>query len=342
MTPAVEELLQQAEGDGYVRLSQIEELGLADEEAEDLYELLEARGVEVRDDLGREEAPAVTYANGDLAEATTDALQLFLNEVGRYPLLTAREEVELAKRIERGDVAAKHRMITSNLRLVVSIAKRYQGQDLSLLDLIQEGIFGLIRAVEKFDWRLGYKFSTYATWWIRQAIQRGIANRARSIRIPVHVAQLERRIARVERELAGRLGRAPTDEEIAEAAALPLDQVLTVRAAPRTVASLDRPVGEEEESATLGEFISSEAAEPAEEVHISLLAERLQGAVAALPEEERRVIELRYGIGGGEPQTAAQTARLLGISRARVEEIERAALERLSLERELQALREAA
>ncbi len=342
MTAAVDELLHRAERDGFARLSEIEELGLPDEEAEDLYDLLEARGLEVRDDVGREEAPPVTYANGDLAEATTDALQLFLNEVGRYPLLTAREEVELAKRVERGDVAAKHRMITSNLRLVVSIAKRYQGQELSLLDLIQEGIFGLIRAVEKFDWRLGYKFSTYATWWIRQAIQRGIANRARTIRIPVHVAQLERRIARAEQELAAALGRAPTDEEIAEAASLPVEQVSAVRAAPRAVASLDRPVGEEEESATLGELVSAEAAEPAEELHISLLAERLQGAVAALPEQERQVIELRYGLGGSEPQTAVQTARLLGLSRAQVDELERSALERLALERELQALREAA
>jgi len=336
----VDDLLRRAEEDGFVRLSEIEELALGDDEVEDLYEALETRGVEVRDDVGRE-APPVTYANGDLAEATTDALQLFLNEVGRYPLLTAREEVELAKRVERGDLAAKQRMITSNLRLVVSIAKRYQGQDLALLDLIQEGIFGLIRAVEKFDWRLGYKFSTYATWWIRQAIQRGIANRSRTIRIPVHVAALERKIARTERELGARLGRVPEDREIAEAASLPLEQVLAVRGAPRAVASLDRPVGEDE-SATLGELVSAEAAEPAEELHISFLAERLRGAVAALPEQERQVIELRYGIGGGEPQTAARTARLLGLSRAQVEELERAALERLSLERELQALREAA
>ena len=194
-----------------------------------LYEQLEERGIEVSDDCGRESDES-TYVNGDLAVATTDALQLFLNEAGRYPLLTAEEEVELAKRIERGDKEAKERMINSNLRLVVSIAKRYQGHGLSLLDLIQEGIIGLIRAVEKFDWRKGFKFSTYATWWIRQAVQRGVANKSRTIRIPVHIVEREQKIARAERELAPKLGRQPTDEEIAKQAKLPLKQVREVRA----------------------------------------------------------------------------------------------------------------
>ncbi len=197
----------------------IEHAGLDDDEVEKLYQDIQERGIELSDDCGRTAVDS-TYVNGDLAVSTTDALQLFLNEVGRYKLLTADEEVELAKRIERGDREAKDLMINSNLRLVVSIAKKYQGHGLSLLDLIQEGIIGLIRAVEKFDWRRGYKFSTYATWWIRQAVQRGVANKAREIRIPVHIVDRERKIGRAERELHVKLGRAPTEEEIAKASKL--------------------------------------------------------------------------------------------------------------------------
>ena len=194
-----------------MNLSEFEELvrtlELSDEEAAALQDRIEERGLELSDDCGRAGIDPTSYSNGELASATTDALQLFLNEIRRYPLLTAEEEIELAKRIEQGDLEAKERMINSNLRLVVSIAKKYQGQELSLLDLIQEGIFGLIRAAEKFDWRKGYKFSTYATFWVRQAIQRGLANRSRTIRIPVHIGQRERKIARAERELQ-RLARA--------------------------------------------------------------------------------------------------------------------------------------
>src|SRR5213075_2084926 len=232
---------------GCVEISELNELvdqlHLGDEEVANLYERLEEHHVEVSDDCGREQVES-TYINGDLAHATTDALQLFLNEMARYPLLTAEEEVELAKLIERGDKAAKDRMINSNLRLVVSIAKKYQGHGLSLLDLIQEGIIGLIRAVEKFDWRRGFKFSTYATWWIRQAVQRGVANKARTIRIPVHIADREQKIARAERTLAPKLGRQPTEEEVAKHARLPLKQVLEVRKAARAVTSLDRPIGD--------------------------------------------------------------------------------------------------
>jgi RNA polymerase primary sigma factor len=343
MKQAFAKLLQLGDEMGSIPLSEIEARAgeLCGEKVEALYDELEARGIEVRDDCGRAGAGPPTYENGDLAAATLDALQLFLNEIGRFPLLTAREEVELAKRIERGDREAKNRMINSNLRLVVSIAKRYQTRDLALLDLIQEGIIGLIRAVEKFDWRRGFKFSTYATWWIRQAIQRGIANRARTIRIPVHIVAREQKIARAERELTVRLGRAPEDVEIAEAAALPLREVLAVRAAPRTVTSLDLPIGEQE-NGTLGELVAAETPEPAEELHISLLTERLRDAVAALPDRERAVIELRYGIGGGEPLAVEQTMRRLGLRRTEVIELETEALERLALERELQALREAA
>src|SRR6266542_3088963 len=209
-------LIAEGERQGCLNLSRFNEF-VAEHEFDDddmraLYEQLDERGIEVSDDCGREREQS-TYVNGDLAVATTDALQLFLNEAGRWPLLTAQEEVELSKRVERGDQEAKDRMINSNLRLVVSIAKRYQGHGLSLLDLIQEGIIGLIRAVEKFDWRRGFKFSTYATWWIRQADQRGVANKSRTIRIPVHILERETKISRAERELVAELERQPTDEE---------------------------------------------------------------------------------------------------------------------------------
>ena len=204
-TEALKPLLDAGEEAGCVNLSEfsqlIQEMELDDEQLEVLYAELEERHITLTDDCGRQLDTDSTYVNGDLAHTTTDSLQLFLNEAGRYPLLTAAEEVELAKRIERGDAQAKDRMINSNLRLVVSIAKRYQGHGLSLLDLIQEGVIGLIRAVEKFDWRRGYKFSTYATWWIRQAVQRGVANKSRTIRIPVHIAEREQRIGRAERDL---------------------------------------------------------------------------------------------------------------------------------------------
>jgi RNA polymerase primary sigma factor len=221
-------LVERGEQLGCLNLSEfsefVQEQELTDEDMERLYAELDERGIELTDDCGRAKEQS-TYVNGDLAHATTDALQLFLNEAARYPLLTAVEEVELAKRIERGDKEAKDRMINSNLRLVVSIAKKYQGHGLSLLDLIQEGIIGLIRAVEKFDWRRGYKFSTYATWWIRQAVQRGVANKSRTIRIPVHIAEREQKLARAERELRAKLERDPTDAELSKATNISLKHV---------------------------------------------------------------------------------------------------------------------
>src|SRR6184192_1312271 len=226
-------LIAHGEREGCLNLSRFNEFAaeheLDDDDVRGLYEQLDEREIEVSDDCGRTAQEESTYVNGDLAVATTDALQLFLNEAGRYKLLTAQEEVELAKRIERGDKAAKDLMINSNLRLVVSIAKKYQGHGISLLDLIQEGIIGLIRAVEKFDWRRGYKFSTYATWWIRQAVQRGVANKSRTIRIPVHIVEREQKISRAERELTAKLERAPTDEEIAAKTKLSLKHVREVR-----------------------------------------------------------------------------------------------------------------
>src|SRR5215218_10006574 len=232
------EVIDHAADEGCLELSELhaalEQIELEEDEVEEVYLELERRGIALRDDCGREGAKG-TYVNGDLAVATTDSLQLFLNEAARYALLTADEEVELAKRIERGDQEAKNRMINSNLRLVVSIAKNYQGHGLSLLDLIQEGIIGLIRAAEKFDWRKGFKFSTYATWWIKQAVQRGVANKARTIRIPVHIVEREAKIARAEREYVAEHGRSPSDEELAKRAKLSVKHVREVHAAARAV-----------------------------------------------------------------------------------------------------------
>jgi RNA polymerase primary sigma factor len=343
--PEVAALLARGEERGCVHLSELDELAqaldLSDADVDVLEAWVESHGIELSDDCGRSAVEPTTFRNGELAAATTDALQLFLNEIRRYPLLTAEEEVDLAKRIEQGDLEAKERMINSNLRLVVSIAKKYQGQELSLLDLIQEGIFGLIRAAEKFDWRKGYKFSTYATFWIRQAIQRGLANKARTIRIPVHIGQRERKIARAERELLAKLGREPSDEEIASLAELPLTQVEEVRDAARTVTSLDRPVGEEGETA-LGDLLEGGAPPVDEEVEVSLSEQLLRRTIEELPEPERNVIRLRYGINGDDPQPLRETGRRLGLSAERVRQLESKALKRLATRRELEALREVA
>ncbi len=333
-------LVERGEEEGCVNLSAfndlIQELELDDDELNRLYEQLDERGISLTDDCGQTRAES-TYVNGDLASATTDALQLFLNEAGRYELLTAQEEVELAKRIERGDMAAKERMINSNLRLVVSIARKYQGHGLSLLDLIQEGVIGLIRAAEKFDWRRGYKFSTYATWWIRQAVQRGVTNKARTIRIPVHIAEREQKIARAERELTAELERAPTDEEIAKRSKLPLKQVREVRQAARTVTSLDRPVGEEGDT-TFGELVAGSERSTEEEVHVNLEEEVLRRALEELPEREAEVLRMRYGLDGGEATSLEKIGQHLGITRERVRQIESQALNRLAERREIDAL----
>jgi RNA polymerase primary sigma factor len=339
-------LLERAETEGVLRLSELEEVAQRLDLDEDLVEQLgreaDERGIEVVDDVARHGATARTgYANGDLAEATTDSLQLFLNEISRYPLLTAAQEVELAKRIERGDAEAKETMINSNLRLVVSIAKRYQGHGLSLLDLIQEGILGLIRAVEKFDWRRGFKFSTYATWWIRQAVQRGVANKSRTIRIPVHVADLERKLARAERELVAKLGREPSDAELAKAAGISEAEIDDVREVFRSVTSLDRPVGDNGDAA-LGDLIADDAAGPEAEITVRLGEAALGTALERLSEREREVLQLRYGLAGGEPLSLGRIGEQLGLTRERVRQIEHEALERLALMRELDALGDAA
>ncbi|HEY1366406.1 MAG TPA: sigma-70 family RNA polymerase sigma factor [Gaiellaceae bacterium] len=336
-------LIEHGEEEGCINMSAfnelVQELELDEEELGGLYEQLDERQIALTDDCGLPEVTESHFENGELAAMTTDSLQLFLNEAGRYPLLTAAEEVELAKRIERGDQEAKDRMINSNLRLVVSIAKKYQGHGLSLLDLIQEGIIGLIRAVEKFDWRRGYKFSTYATWWIRQAVQRGVANKSRTIRIPVHIVEREQKIARAERELLTQLERPPTDQELAKKAKLPLKQLREVRNAARAVASLDRPVGEEGDT-SFGELVAHAEGDVEQDVVVSLGEAALRDAIELLPERERSVIKLRYGFDGDpDPKSLDEIGRRMGITRERVRQIESQALQRLALERELEALR---
>jgi RNA polymerase primary sigma factor len=319
----------------------VQELELDDEELNGLYEQIEQRGIELSDDCGLPEIGATKYDNSQVAAMTSDSLQLFLNEAGRYPLLSAAEEVELAKKIERGDKLAKDRMVNANLRLVVSIAKKYQGHGLSLLDLIQEGIIGLIRAVEKFDWRRGYKFSTYATWWIRQAVQRGVANKSRTIRIPVHIVEREQKIARAERELVLQLERAPTDAEVAERAKLSPKHVKEVRAAARTVASLDKTVGDDSDTA-FGDLVATDAGNVEEEVVVGLGEDALHRAVETLPDREKLVIKMRYGLDDHDPLSLELIGREMGITRERVRQIETQALQRLAQQREVAALSPAA
>jgi len=339
-------LMEHGEEMGCINMSAftalVQELDLDDEELNGLYEQIETRGIDLTDDCAMPEAEDATYVNEQVAAMTTDSLQLFLNEAGRYPLLTAAEEVELAKLIERGDQAAKDKMVNSNLRLVVSIAKKYQGHGLTLLDLIQEGIIGLIRAVEKFDWRRGYKFSTYATWWIRQAVQRGVANKSRTIRIPVHIVEREQKIARAERELVLQLERMPTDEEVAEKAKLNVKHVRDTRSAARTVASLDKAVGDDSDT-SFGDLVAQAASDVAEEVQVSLDESALHHAIAQLPEREQQVVRMRYGLDEEmEPKSLEEIGRRMGITRERVRQIETQALARLAERREIAALSPAA
>jgi len=330
-------LLDASEQRGSIRAPEVHEIVEANEltglEQEALVRELDKRGIEIVD-APRVERPAVAPAP---IESTTDALQLFLREAGRHRLLTAAQEVSLAKRIERGDAGAKEEMIQSNLRLVVSIAKNYRNQGLPFLDLIQEGTLGLIRAVEKFDWRRGFKFSTYATWWIRQAVARALADKARTIRMPVHIVERLQKISRAERTLWTQLGREPTLEEIAEEASLTPEQVLEVRAAARASSSLDAPVGDDED-ATLGDFVAGDEPLPEDEVDVQLRRQVLLDALLSLPDREREVVTLRYGIDGKEPRTLEEIGLRLGLTRERVRQIELDSLRRLSLLREMQAV----
>ena len=335
----IRQLLDGAEQAGSLRQSEVAEIveahGLDQLEQDALFRELEQRGIEILEELKLgEPSPAPVPVP---QETTTDALQLFLREAGRHQLLTAPQEVELAKKIESGDLRAKQQMIQSNLRLVVSIAKNYRNQGLPFLDLIQEGTLGLIRAVEKFDWRRGFKFSTYATWWIRQAVARALADKARTIRMPVHIVERLQKMNRAERTLWTQLGREPTLEEIAEEASLPLQQARDVRAAARASTSLDQPVGETED-AVLGDFVAGEGPLPEEEVETSLRSQALRAALEALSERERQVVILRYGLTDAEPKTLDEIGRRLGLTRERVRQIEMDSLKRLASLRELESV----
>jgi RNA polymerase primary sigma factor len=277
----------------------------------------------------------------DYTPELEDSLQLFFNEARKHPLLSAEQEIELAQRIERGDLEAKDRMVNSNLRLVISVARKYQGQGLPLGDLIQEGMLGLIRAVEKFDWRKGFKFSTYGTLWIRQAIGRGLANSGRTVRLPVHIVARARKISDAERKLAVELGRQPSDEEIAAFVDLPMDEVIDIRRADRGPTSLDQGVGEDGDTA-LGDLIAGDGPSIEDYVSSELDSETLREAVGGLPDNERTVITLRFGLDREEPQALRETGRRLGLSSERVRQLEDQALRRLSKDETVAALREAA
>ncbi len=334
------QLLDAAEQAGSLKAIELAEVVETHEldalEQDALYRELDRRGIEIVDQP-KDEEPAPAPVAATPQETTTDALQLFLREAGRHALLTAPQEVELAKKIEKGDMRAKQLMIQSNLRLVVSIAKNYRNQGLPFLDLIQEGTLGLIRAVEKFDWRRGFKFSTYATWWIRQAVARALADKARTIRMPVHIVERLQKMNRAERTLWTQLGREPTLEEIAEEASLPLQQAIEVRAAARASTSLDQPVGEAED-AVFGDFVAGEGLLPEEQVELSLRSQALKEALEALSERERQVVMLRYGLTDAEPKTLEEIGRRLGLTRERVRQIELDSLKRLASLRELESV----
>ncbi len=282
-----------------------------------------------------------TTPESDRGTGALESLELFLRKARVHPLLTAAEEIELAKRIERGDLAAKERMINSNLRLVVAQARRYQGHGLPMEDLVQEGMLGLIRAVEKFDWRRGFKFSTYGTLWIRQAIQRGLQNHGRTIRVPVHVSQRQVKVRKIESELSTKLSREPTDEEIAAVAGLPLEEIMELRELSRAMTSLDQPVGEDGETA-LGDLLASDRPEPMQEVAEAERDERVNEAVGRLPAAEASVIRLRFGLAGEQPRTLRQAGSELGITAERARQLEEQGLRRLAATAELEGLGEAA
>ena len=333
----VRQVIETAEQAGSIRASELAELVEAHElselEAEALHRELEQRGIDIVEDKERRSPlPSRSSTRRRPMRSSSSCARPVATQ-----LLTAAQEVELSKRIERGDPEAKQRMIQSNLRLVVSIAKNYRNQGLPFLDLIQEGTLGLIRAVEKFDWRRGYKFSTYATWWIRQAVARALADKARTIRMPVHIVERLQKMNKAERLLWTQLGREPTLDEIAEEASLPVEQAREVKAAARASTSLDQPVGEQED-AVFGDFVAGDGPSPEDEVEITLRSQALIRGLAALADRERKVIGLRYGLGDSEPKTLEEIGRTLGLTRERVRQIEVHALRRLSKLREMECV----
>jgi len=339
-------MVEGAEERGYVEPAEIEafaaELELSDDEVEELTRELERTGLEIgapalqagpeKEEKATEPEPAPEVRTE--ISGAADSLQLFLADVGRHKLLTAAEEVMLAKQIERGEATAKRRMIESNLRLVVSIAKGYRGLGVPFLDLIQEGTLGLNRAVEKFDWRRGYKFSTYATWWIRQSVQRAVANHARTIRVPVHVVERQQKLSRAARRLEVELGREATKEELAEATGLPMQHVDEALGAAHASVSLNQTVGADDEGELGDLFADREAADPFDEAEESLRRQGVRRALEALPERERRILELRFGF-DGEPWTLEAIGNELDLTRERVRQLEGQALARLGALRDL-------
>jgi RNA polymerase primary sigma factor len=328
------------------------DIGLEDADVEELHAVFEACEIELIEEIDPATAVGMVIERAPdkkarrkaalhlEPEGTTDGLQLFLKGIGRVPLLTAQEEVELAKRIERGSFEAKQRMVESNLRLVVSIAKNYRNQGLPFLDLIQEGTLGLVRATEKYDYRKGFKFSTYATWWIRQAIARALADKARTIRIPVHIVEKLNRIGRAERKLLTGLGRQPTDDEIAEVTGLEPEEVESIRRSSQAPISLEKPVGDEEQT-EFGQLLADEHAEsPYERAVDALTSEALRDALENLSYRERRVLELRYGLGGQQPCTLEEVGRAFNVTRERIRQIEHQSLRKLQSLQEAQQLRD--
>jgi len=340
LAPELEGLVERGLERGHVTLAEVNEaLAEVGDEAmpvEEATRELDGMGIEVRDEENADQRGPVVLP---VADGPTDSLERFLSEIGRYPLLTKVEEIQLAKRVEAGDMLAKRRMVESNLRLVVSIAKNYRGQGLGFLDLIQEGILGLIRAVEKFDWRRDLKFSTYATWWIRQAVARALADKSRTIRLPVHVVERLQKVNRAERTLMLRLAREPSNEEIADEAKLPLYQVLEVRSAARSPISLEEPVGDEGESSFSDFLADTDAIDPSDAVADRLRHETLQLGLETLHERNRRVLELRYGLDGRDPRTLDEIGREFGLTRERIRQIEVEALRDLAQMGDLQGLR---
>jgi RNA polymerase primary sigma factor len=355
--PEVEELhrlVEQGLEKGFLTYDEIvsglDDVELTKEQVEDFYTYLIDHSIELVEGEQHKALPneEPQVAEDDKAapkldltvEPSLDSLRLYLREIGKVPLLTADQEVTLAKRIERGDLGAKQHMIEANLRLVVSIAKAYLGRGLSFLDLIQEGSLGLIRAVEKFDYRKGYKFSTYATWWIRQAVTRAIADKARTIRIPVHMVEKLNKVVHIERQLVQRLGREPFPEEIAEELELGTDEVREILRMSQLPISLEKPIGEDEDS-SLGDFVPDEQAEsPFDTASLSLRREDVELALSALPERERKVIELRFGLDGSQPCTLEEVGREFGVTRERIRQIENNTLKKLEGLPEAQALKD--
>jgi RNA polymerase primary sigma factor len=353
--PEIEELkalVQEGHEKGYLTFDEVaatlEEIELTKEQLEDFYTYLLDHNIEPLDAESRQSAQQDAAFHGEKApeldltvEPSLDSLRLYLREIGKVALLTADQEVSLAKRIERGDMLAKQQMTEANLRLVVSIAKGYLGRGLSFLDLIQEGSLGLIRAVEKFDYRKGYKFSTYATWWIRQAVTRAIADKARTIRIPVHMVEKLNRVVHIERQLVQRLGREPRPEEIAAELGMTTDEVREIQRMAQLPVSLEKPIGEEEES-ELGDFVPDEqAVSPFGSATMTLRREDIDRALDSLPERERKVIELRFGLKGEQPCTLEEVGRAFGVTRERIRQIENNTLKKLEGLPEAQALRNA-